>query len=367
MTGHEEFVVDLDAYPAASFGALRFDVPRQDISSTRHELRSLFSTKRKLRSLLEDWSGVGTAYLLLVSNGELGEAPKLTVGVETDQEVEPLFRRWQALPRRPPMAFFRLGDDALSAFARAFAQPFYPMTATVTLPEIMADSQLTRTIRALPDVPHLAATATHLKTLGDEHEANEVLRELRDGSTHRAAREMLLRCLDLAEPFSLLLRTFDREVASGKSLLTGGDARLWISHRALEEHVARVTPLPLIGIANPRDPFPPTSHRLLEVGDNWLEVVVSLVAKAAAVFVVCDRQTEGISTELMVVDRLQREEHTLIIVPEEDSTRTAGAMHFLAAAAPLVPLQPQVLIRRLAGFGTTVTATQFLQQPPYGG
>jgi hypothetical protein len=383
MTGHdggddtsvsgasERLVIDFDAWPGASLGTMRFDVPRGPLSRV----------KRELREFLQASGGVTAAYLLLVSRAEWGDHPQLIVGVATDRDIEPLFRAWQERPIRTRVGFFPLGDDALSAFARAYLLPFFPVSTT-SLPESMTDGELIETIQSLPDVPHLAATAMHLKTLEEryddlppdmaraeqqaqERERENTLRELRERSTHGAAREALLRCLNREEPFSLLLRTFDREVVSGSSGLTGGASRLWITDRSLEAHAAKVTPLPLIGIANPLDPFPPSNYRLLEVGDNWLHVVVSLVARAAAVFLICDRLSAGITTELMVIDRLQREDDTLIIVPAEDAAAREKPMHFLEHATPVAPLQPQVMIRRLAGFGMTVTSTEFLRQPAH--
>ena len=371
-TDGERLVLDFDTFPALSLGALRVDAPRAPLGSL----------KRALRAHLQLHPRVEAAYLLLVSDDARGGRPQITIGIVGDGDIDDLARTWtSAHPDDAAVAFFHVMDDAVSFFARTYLLPFYPASAAV-LPASLPDAALMSLIQKLPERPHLAATAAHLETLKESYEhlpaeaaeaedraqrqeAEELLQEMRGRSTHGAARQFLLDSLTSGARFSLLLRTFEREVVSGASKLTGGNARLWLLERPLEAHIARVTPLPLIGIANPLDPFPPSGFRLLEVGDEWLEVVVSLVARAAAIFLICDRVSPGIAQELLVVDRLAREDDTVVIVDVDDAMQRQKPLNVFEDTRDVPPLDSSRMARRLAGFGLMTTSAEFLAQSPY--
>ncbi len=369
--GHR-FTIDLNAWPCASYGTLRFDIPRAPCGTL----------KKALRGFLRRFPDIQAAYLLLASRPEWGDAPHVTVPLLTERDLDPVCRAWEAeRPEEPPIWFLRVGNNPVSQFACWFAAPFY-VRETPELPAPFPTAELIALIQGLPETPFLAATSDFLETLKENYdhlapeeaeaeyraqdlEKEQLLQELRLRSRHREAKNALLHCLREKENFSLLLRTFEREVASGSSGLTGGRGRVWLSERPLERHIARVTPLQLIGIANPRDPFP--SSLLLEVGEDWPRVVVSLVARAAAIFVVCDRLSPGIVTELLAVRGMGREDDTLIIVPPEEGIEKYKAMHFLSGASTSEPPEPAALVRKLATFGVVTTSKEFMEQPPYNG
>src|SRR4029450_13922267 len=194
-----------------------------------------------------------------------------------------------------------------------------PPATTDSLPEVMTTAELEQLVRGLPETPDLAALSAWFEEIREDYsdlppeqarrggqaqeaEKERTLRDIRARSTHAEARAELLSRLELGQPFSLLLRTFEREVARGRSRMTGGAMMFWPTDRTLDSHVAQGPPLPLIGVANPRDPFPSPDCLLLEAGTEWRRIVVSVIARAEAIFVICDRLTPGVNTEFIAID-----------------------------------------------------------------
>jgi len=68
------------------------------------------------------------------------------------------------------MIGFFSGSKYLAAFASYAATPFYRREQTPPLPSPFSTTQLTDYIRALPDVPILAAMAAYLETLKENYD-----------------------------------------------------------------------------------------------------------------------------------------------------------------------------------------------------
>jgi hypothetical protein len=234
----------------------------------------------------------------------------------------------------------------------------------------LPESELLKLIQGLPDHPHLIATGKFLEMLKETYddldrleaermyreqdiEARQLLMEMKERSTHSKAKRMLIGLLEEHEPFSLFLRTFESEAISGKSVLTGSMHRTWMSDRPLERQINEITPLPLIGIANPIDPFPSSDVLQIEIGENWLTVVMSLVERAAAIFVICDRFSGGLTKELLAIQMLEREDDTFIILPSSEMREYYTTVHFWDAGRDLPTLHPERLRRQLVTFGMT--------------
>jgi hypothetical protein len=364
--------IDLNAWPCGSYGTLRFDVPPVPFGTL----------KKTLRTFLHRFVDVEAAYMLFASQPEWGDASHITIPLVTECDIDSVYRTWKAeRPDDPPIWFLRVGNNPISAFARSYTVPFYVREGS-KLPAPFTSAELVDLIQSVPEIPHLAPTSKYLESLKETYddlppeeaaskyraqslEMEGLLEEFRTKSTHGAAKKALLQCLLDDGPFSLLLRTFEREVVSGTSLLTSGVARLWLLDRPLERHIAQVTPLQLIGIANPVDPFPSSDYLQLEVAEDWPRVVVSLVTRAAAIFVICDRLSPGVVTELLAIQGMGREDDTFIIVPAADTSEQYKMCHFFQGPSNVAPLDPAVLKRKLATFGVTATSKEFMEMPRY--
>jgi hypothetical protein len=347
------FEIQLDAWPCVSAGELCLDVP----------VAPHGSLKKILREFLREFPSVASAYLLAVSGPAVGETETLTVALASTEEIDDLFARWRTRPSpRPRLAFVRMEDDALAHFAFHYASPFYLRDAA-PLPAPYADVDWSAWLDSLPERPHLEATVQHLAALverpdeEDRRVARELVESLRDGSTHTAARRFLRESLHAARPFSLLLRTFGAETFRGPSTLTGGQEVKIMRDRRFERMLPRITPLPLVAIANPLDPFPSSDVLQLEAGAGWLRAVVSLVARATAIFVVCDRLDPGIAQEFDVIQQLEREDDTFIVLPDEDVSDHYRSLQALTTSQR-EPLDPRVLRRKLVTFGVTGTTAE---------
>jgi len=169
----------------------------------------------------------------------------------------------------------------------------------------------------------------------------------------------LLNCLNKDTPFGLVLRTFSTETITGESPF--GKFRAWTHKHPLGDLLAQCTALPLVGIANPHDPFPLTDVPLLECSKDWLRVVRCLVAVAATIFIFCDRLSPGVASEFLAVQAAEREDDAFIILPGPGAERDYRDFYAMSLTQRLDDPRSdhtEVLRRKVATFGLAVTTDE---------
>lgn len=364
--------IDFARYPAAKFGDARFDVPAA----------TLGGHKKALRQVLRRFAEVETAYLLLCEQPAWGDRPQLIVSIEKQVDTQSLYSAWEPhIPQFGVVGFFA-GSKAFSAYTTYAATPFYRREHSCLLPTPFNKTELIDYIRGLPDVPSLLSTAQYLENLKEnyddlpaeqaaaEYKAQQMEMEhafetLRSISTHSKAKTMLLKLLEDDAPFGLVLRTFSTETITGRSVL--GEFRAWRRDHPLGELLTQISPLPLVGIANPHDPFPLADVPLLECPDDWLRVVRCLLALAATIFVFCDRLTPGMAIEFLALQAAEREDHTFIILPGPKLQKSYEDFYAMSLAQRLDDPRPEhfeLSRRKVSTFGLAVTVEEvreFLQ------
>jgi len=248
--------IDFARYPAARFGDARFDVP----SAT------LGGHKKALREVLRRFAEVETAYLLLCEQPAWGDRPQLIVSIESQVDTQLLYSAWKPHIAEFGIVGFFAGSKAFSAYTSYAATPFYRREHSPPLPAPFSRAELIDYIRRLPDVPALLATAAHLESLRENYddlpperaaaeykaqqmEMEQTFETLRSISTHLKAKTSLLKLLDDDAPFGLALRTFSTETITGRSLF--GQFRSWRRDHPMGGLLAQISPIPLVGIANP--------------------------------------------------------------------------------------------------------------------
>ncbi len=358
--------VDFARYPAAKFGTARFDVPLRE---------PLGRLKKALRSMLHRFPEVEGAYLLLYSDPALGDKPRLIVSVVPRVDTRPLYSAWEPhISEFGPVGFFGGIENRFSAFVAHAAAPFYRGKRTLELPPLLSKTDLIHNIRALPDEPVLAQTAAHLETLKENYdhlppgqaeaeyraqqmEMEQALQALRSKSTHPKAKTALLNYLTVNGPFGLVLRTFSTETTTGRSPF--GEFRRWMLTSPMGALLSKFSPFPLVGIANPHNPFPLADIPFLECSDDWLLVVRSIIAIAARIYFVCDRFSPGVANEFCAIQTAEREDDTFIILPGHDQNEYYRDLYSLAIQLDDPgPFHTEILRRRLATYGHIITTDE---------
>jgi hypothetical protein len=358
--------IDLARYPAAKFGDSRFDVP----STT------LGGHKKALREVLRRFAEVETAYLLLCEQPAWGDRPHLIVSIESQVDTQLLYSAWKPhIPEFGVVGFFA-GSKAFSAYTSYAATPFYRREHSPPLPAPFSKAELMDYIRRLPDVPALVATAAHLESLKENYddlppeqaaaeyktqqmEMEQTFETLRSTSTHLKAKTSLLKLLGDDVLFGLVLRTFSTETITGPSLF--GKFRGWRQGHPMDGLLAQISPLLLVGIANPHDPFPLADVPLLECPEDWLRVVRCLLALAAIIFVFCDHLSPGVASEFLALQAAEREDHTFIVLPGPEQEKDYGDFYTMSLAESLDdpgPEYSELLRRKVSTFGLAVTVEE---------
>jgi hypothetical protein len=364
--------IDFARYPAAKFGDASFDVP----SAT------LGGHKRALREVLRRFPEVATAHLLFCEQPAWGDRPQLIVSIESRVDTQLLYSAWKPHIEEFGVVGFFAGSKAFSAYTSYAAMPFYRREQSPPLPVPFSKAEMIEYTHRLPDVPALVATAAHLESLKETYddlppeqaaaeykaqqmEMEQTLETLRSISTHLKAKTSLLKLLDDDAPFGLVLRTFLTGTITGRSVF--GKFRAWRHDHPMGGLLAQISPLPLVGIANPHDPFPLADVPLLECPEDWLRVVRCLLALAATIFVFCDRLSPGMADEFLALQAAEREDHTFVILPgpkEEKGYRDFYAMSLAVQLDDLGPEYYELLRRKVSTFGLAVTVDEvkeFLQ------
>lgn len=153
----------------------------------------------------------------------------------------------------------------------------------------------------------------------------------RSASTHAEARSVFLDALTKDGRFCLFLHDFADETSQKLKCIPGtGLQRVqWFTlpERAVDDPLRkflRSLPYPAAGVANPQEArsFLPVVPLLELVDSEWVQVVVSLIALAKLIVLVVEKNPgPGLLHELFAIQKLGREDQTLILVPDEESER----------------------------------------------
>src|SRR5262249_36844130 len=123
------------------------------------------------------------------------------------------------------------------------------------------------------------------------------------------------------------------------------------------------SPHPLVGIANPSDPFRRQGNiSLIEVGENWLQIIQGMILLAANIYIACDRINAGVSDEFCAIQASEREDDTFILVSGSDqAAHYENLRRGLQSVNEGGPEDANVLTRRVATFGLTGTTEEIAE------
>lgn len=120
------------------------------------------------------------------------------------------------------------------------------------------------------------------------------------------------------QPFALFLRSFEMEKES--NLYRGanedaGAADATLEARSVENAIVAVLNLPIVGLADPREPEPmPGVHRFSQVPEDWLSLIHRLVRDSKLIVMHLTSLTPGIVTEIEHVRTSGNAAKTLIVI-----------------------------------------------------
>lgn len=145
-----------------------------------------------------------------------------------------------------------------------------------------------------------------------------------------------------------------------------------LPERAVDDPLRRFLrslPYPAAGVANPQDAMSLLSIvPLLELADSeWVRVVVSLIALAKLIVLVVEKNPgPGLLHELFAIQKLGREDQTLILVPDEKSERDRRKiLDMFAGVAGRAPINTKPMASALLGllstYGLVETWSEFAQ------
>lgn len=319
--------------------------------------------KKMLREILSRHEQVEAGFMTVLYQPHSAYPPYPAVGLAGGGDPRPALHECQAAVEAATgerVAFYAMGDDELSRYAAVNTSPFYWKSPPVRgLPEPLPREELTASLKAIPDEPSLANSMLkqYLNSEPTEDEARaawlalepqarskfkrpelffpyylqskkQEIEDYKASSTHAKARRVLLDALTKDGRFCLFLHDFGGEAAQKLKEIPGTELQrvqwLTIPARVVDEplrEVLRALPYPAVGVANPREAvrlFPIVP--LLELDDDeWLRVVVSLIALASMIVLVVENPGPGLLHELFAIQQLGREDRTLILVPDEES------------------------------------------------
>jgi len=347
---------DSTRFPGGWHEDWRFDVPRDLYAAL----------KKRLRVVLRADSTVKSATMLGVWPPDVDDGI-LTIVVEPAKSERALAKAWNEAHPSEQVVFLGAGRDAISGFAKLVAVPFYVRNAD--LPEPLSTPALLKWLASLPDRPRLRDVAKMFARYAPEDEPESyrqyALEETRKHSTHGKAKRLLTRLVAKDGPFALLLRNFTTETFSGTLKDLDLDFQVISYGHPMEKPIAQIAKamkLPLVGIANPTKSLPSRDVLHLEAGDQWLPAVVSLIARARTIFVICDDPNEGIGKELEAIRQCEREDATLIVMPGDDLAQDYKIMRMDDPRKPTSIEHRDLMRRRMVTFGTTATSAELTKQ-----
>lgn len=322
--------------------------------------------KKLLRDILSRHEQVKAAFMTVLYQPHSAYAPHPAVGLACDGDPQPALQDCGAEIQAGTgdrVALYAMGNDALSRYAARNTSPFYWKSPPVReLPEPLPREALIASLKALPDESLIANSILkqYLNSEPTEDEARaawltlapqarikferleifvpyylrakqQEVERYRAASTHAEARRVFLDALTKDGRFCLFLHDFaDEAIQRLKDIPGTGLQRVqWLTlpERAVDNPLRRFLrslPYPAAGVANPQEamslsPVVP----LLELADSeWVRVVVSLIALANLIVLVVEKNPgPGLLHELFAIQKLGREDQTLILVPDEKSER----------------------------------------------
>lgn len=322
--------------------------------------------KKLLRDILSQHEKVEAAFMTVLYQPHSAYTPHPAIGLACDGDPQLALQDCAAEIQAKTgdrVALYAMGNDALSRYAARNTSPFYWKSPPVReLPEPLPREALIALLKAMPDKPSIANSMfkQYLNSEPTEEEARaawltldpqerikfkslekffpyylqmkkQEVERYRATSTHAEARRVFLDALTKDSRFCLFLHDFaDEATQSLKDISGTGLQRIrWfkLPERAVDNPLRRFLrslPYPAAGVANPQEamsllPVVP----LLELADNeWFRVVVSLIALANLIVLVVENNPgPGLLHELFAIQKLGREDQTLILVPDEKSER----------------------------------------------
>ena len=161
----------------------------------------------------------------------------------------------------------------------------------------------------------------------------------RDLEGHLRCGTILTDYLEKNEPFGIFLRNFDAEGSMRKGSGAPEPIRVNLqlaSQSAIEKKLVATlgAKLPLVGVGNNaplRPDFQQMLPRLLLPNEHWQQVVEELIGAAAIVVVDVIRLTPGVLWELETIERLGKQNDTVVILspprPEENAAKVVEELY----------------------------------------
>jgi hypothetical protein len=322
--------------------------------------------KKALRAVLRGFADVESARLLVVGNRTWRSDAFVMTVLLTGGRTAAIDRAWRdAYPAGPPVVFDAEERGVLARFGKDFVAPFY-VRDEGHFPEPLATPDLLQLLARLPDRPSFEAFDEILRRQdpnAPEAARQELIKRYEKWSTHAKAKRALIAAIEDGTPFALLLRPFAIETLEATSPYQFLGDVFWLAVRPVGQDdiaaYARKARLKLFAIANTMVPVGLRTVLHLQVGEEWLQVVSALAARARIIFLICDTETPGIATELSLVRHLEREHATMIVMPTADEAKTEYLAHEMVGAAAPASFDAERFRRRMMTFGLAITTVEF--------
>ncbi len=320
--------------------------------------------KKLLRDILSRHEQVEAAFMTVLYQPHSAYTPHPAVGLACDGDPQPALQHCAAeikAKTEDRVALYAMGNDALSHYAARNTSPFYWKSPPVPeLPEPLPREALIALLKAMSDKPSTANSMfqQYLNAEPTDNEARaawftldpqerikfksfenffpyylkmkkQEIEHYRAFSTHAEARRVFLDALTKDGRFCLFLHDFAGEATQRLKDVSGTGLKriqlFTLPERAVDDPLRRFLrslPCPAAGVANPQEAIRPSPVvPLLELADSeWVVVVVSLIALAESIVLVVENNPgHGLLHELFAIQKLSREDQTLILVPDEES------------------------------------------------
>ena len=362
--------------------------------------------KKLLREVLAHRENVDAGFLTVMFEPASAYPPTPAVGIAGAGAVGALNDCRAAIDNttRERVVLYPIGGDSLSQYAVRHSTPFYWRNPPVQrLPDALAPEELADFLRKLPEEPAMtnsllklylrsgqsekeAAALWHAMEPGERRRfgdldaytawyakaKQEETDNYRAASTHAEARRALLRAFDGDRRFCLYLHDFGGEAIQTLEDTASPEVKRvrWLSlpPRSVDEPLRtflRSLPFPAAGVSNPREAvrlWPVVPFLELE-DEDWLRVIVSLIATATLIVMSLEKPGPGLMRELFAVQRAGREDETLILIPDAEAERDRRKLlemlgQGIAGPARSEPMESE-LLGRLSTFGKVSTWAEF--------
>jgi tetratricopeptide (TPR) repeat protein len=165
---------------------------------------------------------------------------------------------------------------------------------------------------------------------------SEMEKDAKSSSTHYKALEIINECSASGAPFCLFLRSFETEAYDwvppdeiSKSRISrvikyhsGAGATEAKLHKILNDRIS------ILAISNPSSVYDMGTlfPRLESTDEDWEYQVTNLAEHAAIVICECQVMSPGMSLELEIIKRLNKQDRTIIIIPDGEQKRKKKLM-----------------------------------------